>query len=49
VFCGTGACAWGFWAGVCILIGAAASAMGLLGFLLYRRIKKTGKASTAQQ
>jgi multisubunit Na+/H+ antiporter MnhG subunit len=36
-------------AGVCILIGAAASAMGLLGFLLYRRIKKTGKASTAQQ
>ncbi len=49
MFCGTGACAWGFWTAICILAAAAASAIGLLGFFLYRRIKKTNRASTAQQ
>lgn len=49
VFCGTGACAWGFWTGVCILVAAAASAVVLLGFYLYRRIKKSSTASAAPQ
>jgi len=46
--CGT--CTSGMWFGLCIagaVIGGAA--IGLMGFYLYRRNKKTNKPSTAQQ
>jgi len=49
VFCGTGACAWGFWTALCVLAVAAAAGIGLLGFFLYRRLKKNTRASAAQQ
>ena len=49
MFCGSGACTLGIWSGVCIVGGViAAAAIGLLGFFLYRRNKKTDKISTSQ-
>jgi len=50
MICGSGTCPLGIWSGVCIVgVVSAVAGIGLLGFYLYRRNKKTDKISTSQQ
>jgi len=50
MICGSGTCALGILSGVCIVgVVIAAAGIGLLGFYLYRRNKRTDKISTSQQ
>jgi hypothetical protein len=51
MFCGSSACVWGLWSGICLAGGLiVAGVVGVfLGLYLHRRTKKVDRTSTVHQ